>query len=459
MSLVKSGRLNISVIDRAVSNVLQTKFAIGLFDEPMTNSSKEEIAMMDNSSSRQLALEAALQGIVLLKNDENTLPFQQSNIENLAVIGPVTTLLEAYTGSYANLGANVVMILDALKQRNIQYEYSQGCSLLNVTIDSSMLNATIELAKKADHIILMLGDNTGKPNETTGEFYNRVDLELSGGQLPLIWEVITNANANAKVVIVLLNGRPVTFGTGLHNIFAINLGINNVYMNNLTRDNALLSIIPSLLTAYNPGEEGGNALLDIIFGEFNPSAKLTSSWPQSAAHIHSNHGTHSPYQKEYIGDNNKPYLYNSIEPLFPFGFGLSYTAVTHSKISNGNIKQVVQNCKWKISLNVTNESPDLDTYEIIQIYYTKWVSEIVRYELSLAGFSKVFVPKGKTVSVDVDIYADSLTYYDAYNKQWILESGPCFFYDGKNAKEYNHWSSVQFNISQRVVNPCKFWQA
>eukprot|EP01084_Bolivina_argentea_P122311 216738_1 len=462
VSLVHNGRLNISVVDRAVSNLLYTKFAIGLFDEPMVNSTKYEIEMIDNSSSRLLALEAALQGIVLLKNDKNTLPFSVSDVKNLAVIGPVVTMEEAYTGSYANLGANVVMILDALQKRNIKFEYSVGCSLLNITIDDKMLNDSIQLAKKSDHIILMLGDNTGKPNETTGEFGNRVDLELSGGQLQLIWEVIINAKSDAKIVVVLLNARPVTFGTGLYNIFAVNLGINNIYSNdNISRDNGLLNIIPSLLTAYNPGEEGGNALVDIIFGKINPSGKLTSSWPQSASHIHSMHGTHSPYQKKYIGDYNKNYIYNTINPLFPFGFGLGYIEgqIIHSKISHGNIKEVVKNCKWKISLSVTNKSPYYDSYEIIQIYYTKWVSNIVRYELSLAGFSKVFVPKSKTVNVDVDVYADSLTYYDQYNKQWILEDGEYYFYDGKNAQQYNYWSTVQFNVTQQIINPCKFWHA
>eukprot|EP01084_Bolivina_argentea_P213059 362002_1 len=462
ISLVKNGRLNVSVLNRAVSNLLHTKFAAGLFEQPMVNSSKQEIDSIDNATFRRLALEAALQGIVLLKNDNNTLPFNLKNVKHLAVIGPVSDFEEAYYGSYANIGADIVTILDALKNRNISYEYNIGCSILNVTIDPKTLNDSIKIAKKSDHIILMVGDNTLKPNGTTGEFSNRVDLELSGGQLQLIWEIIINAKVDTKIVVVLLNGRPVTFGTGLYNMFGVNLGINDVYLNpNQTRDNGLLNIIPSLLTAYNPGEEGGNALIDIIFGDFSPSGRLTTSWPQSAAHIHTMHGTHSPYLKEYMGENkgNNGYLYNTVYPLFPMGFGLGYAEIIHSKINNENIKEIVKNCKWRISLSVTNKSPTYDSYEIVQIYYTKWVSNVVRYELSLAGFAKVFVTKGKTVNVNVDIYADSLTYYDQYNQEWVLEDGTYYFYDGKNAQEYNYWSTLQFNISKQIINPCKFWHA
>merc|ERR1711933_44991 len=112
------------------------------------------------------------------------------------------------------------------------------------------------------------------------------------------------------------------------------------------------------------------------------------------------HSEHSPFQKEYMGERlgNANYLYSTIDPLFPFGFGLGYAQIVHGKMTDA--KEVIKNCKWRVSVDVSNKSPTYDSYELVQLYFTKWVSNIVRYELSLAGFSKVFVPRGQTVTVD-----------------------------------------------------------
>lgn len=305
------------------------------------------------------------------------------------------------------------------------------------------MNEALNIVKSSstEYVIVMVGDTS----ETIGENTDRVDLELSGGQLQLINNIITIKPNNT--IVILLNGRPTTFGTGLFNQYGTYANGNN-----------LIDSIHTLLSAYHPGEQGGNALLDIIFGNFNPSGKLSSSWPQSSSHVHSN--MHSPSLKLFQGHENFNYVYNTISPLFPFGYSyqngyINDNDITHSKLIS--LVPIVENCKWKISLNVTNNSSIYDTYHIIQIYFMKWVSDVVRYELNLGGFAKVFLPKNSQQMVDVYITADSLAYYDAYNDRWVLESGLYYFYDGKDTWNYDYYSTLLFTLEQTFYNPCKFW--
>ena len=169
---------------------------------------------------------------------------------------------------------------------------------------------------------------------------------------------------------------------------------------------------------------------------------------------------HSPYNKKYNGDNNKNYVYNTVYPLFPFGFGLNYLSENDIIHKYWKINEIKENCYWVLSINVTNNNKEYDQDEVVQIYYTKWVSKIVRYELTLAGFTKVRVPKcGETVTANIDIYADSLSYYDIDTNEWILEQGEYLLYDGKSAKEFNFYNTIQFNITKSIYSPCKFWEA
>eukprot|EP01083_Nonionella_stella_P065225 170705_1 len=442
--LMKNKLMNMSVLNRAVSNILHSKYASGLFDEPLvTNITAARINIINNSTARRVAKEAALQGIVLLKNNAKLLPLDANKVSSLGVIGPVADDEGSYYGPYCNTGADVVTIVDALrdsKKYDFTLHIARGCDAKNLSISDELMEEAVSAAIQSDYVLLMVGDTL----RTVGENTDRVGLEVPGGQLYLINEIL-KVKGN-KTIVIYLGGRPAVFGSGLWNMFA-STTTNGIGV----RDNALLNRVNALLSAYHPGEEGGNALLEILFGESSPSGRLSTSWPQSAAHVHS---PHSPFLKAYQGHENFNYVYNSIDPLFAFGYGLSYADILHS--DKPRIVEVIRNCKWILSVDVVNKSP-IAAYEVVQIYYTKWVSDVVRNELELAGFEQVFVGAESTVSVNVTIDADSLSYYSTDTNQWILESGVYYLYDGANAKQYDFWSTTQLTVADKVTNSCKFW--
>lgn len=439
---INHGLMNMTTLDRAVSNILHSKISVGLFDTPMVqNYTHARVAIVNNATAKRVAKEAALEGIVLLKNKNNILPLDATKISSLAIIGPVANDQGAYYGPYANAGAEIITIIDALKASN-QYNFNlsivPGCDAKKLSIVEKDINEAVSAADKSDYVLLIVGDTL----KTDGENKDRVGLELPGGQLYLMSQVL-KVKPN-RTVVVYMGSRPGTFGTGLWNRFA-SITSDGV------RDNAMLVEINALLSAYHPGQQGGNALVEIIFGKVSPSGRLSTSWPQSAAHVHS---LHSPFLKAYQGHENFDYVYNTVGPLFPFGYGLSYANITHS--NHPVIKETKQYCQWNLQVEVNNHSP-FPSAEVVQIYYTLWVSDVVRNELELAGFQKVLVPPNSSIKVNVVINADSLSYYSTREKKWILEDGLYYLYDGKNAKEYNAWSTSKLSIPQQISNPCKFW--
>ena len=304
----------------------------------------------------------------------------------------------------------------------------------------------------------MVGDSL----TTIGENIDRVGLDLPGGELYLMNKILSIKPNNT--IVIYFGGRPATFGTSIWNMYISSIYLNDEILHNKDisnniksqniRDNSLLfNKINVLISTYHPGEQGGSALFDIIFGMFNPVGRLTTSWPQSSSHVNQ---LHSSYLKLYQGHENMNYVYNTIDPLFPFGFGLSYyndSLMVHDKMT---IVEKIANCQWIVNINITNKTP-MDSYHIIQIYFTKWVSDVVRYELELAGFEQVFIKTGETIEANVIISADTLSYYDSIDNEWILESGEYYIYDGLNVKDYNYWDTQQIIVTDSVKNPCKVW--
>lgn len=366
---VREGSLPQSDLDRAVKSVLRVKFALGLFDRPMTDPGLKARTYR-SQAHLDLSLEAARQSMTLLKNDGHLLPLSKS-LQRIAVIGPNGDA--ARYGDYENEsnGEHMSMLRGI---RDIVPETS-------VVFDSGKdIAAAIAKAKDADVIVLGLGEWQG----ISGEGFDRSDLGLPGNQEQLMESVVATGK---PVVLVLENGRPLT----------------------ITWAN---DHVPAILEAWYPGEFGGKAIAETLFGENNPSGHLTISFPRSVGQL----------PDFYNSDRSRTHKYVDIDglPLFPFGFGLSYTSFRYDQLavqapapgSNGEIL---------VTANVTNVG-DRSGEEVAQLYIRQDVGSVVTPDRSLEGFSRVSLKPNETKNVSFHIPQSQLAVWDTDGK-WKVEAG------------------------------------
>jgi beta-glucosidase len=283
LDAVKQGKVPMSILDEAVRRILRGKFQTGLFDHPISDPAKKKI--LDNPAHRELTKILAHQSTVLLKNQNNALPVDKTKLKSIAVIGPNAVDINAQVGGYTNYGAKVVTVLDGIRNHlpDVEVTYDIGCSVM--TNDLSNITRAADLAKTTDLAIVVVGDSDASCQESWGgREGDRTSLDLSGGQLSLIQAIL---DTKVPTVVVMINGRPQTFGP----------------------DNALLNRIDALLEAWRPGEEGGTAIADIIFGDVNPSGKLPATFPRSVGQIG---GPSHPYFKKKRQYDDRKYTF---EPL------------------------------------------------------------------------------------------------------------------------------------------------
>ena len=344
-------------LDKVVTRVLRQKFAAGLFDG-RSFVPYDKIPLLDSPLHRQLALEAAEQGIVLLQNKNKTLPMplkakkvalfgafaSEVGGKHGAKPGSGSAAATALVGSYVLNGAHVVTIDAALKEEGADFSYIAGCKAFGQAgspADPEDLPRAVALAKESDVAIIVLGDD----ERMCGEWQDRDSLDLGGGQLALLEAV---AGLAKKTVVVLVHGRPQTFG-----------------------DNSVLEKVDAMVAAWRPGEEGGHAIINIITGRANPSAKLAQSWPRTVGHVGSGS---TPWLQRVRGkwvSNNKGCDYDSDgrcydsytstdflpTPLFYFGAGLSYTVSTQAICRCFVVsKPALRDCLWSQSYSYSGLS-------------------------------------------------------------------------------------------------------
>lgn len=308
--LVENGKLDNATLDRAVSNILAKKFASGLFDHPTLDPSMA--ANVNAPTHRKAAREAAIQGTVLLKNDGGLLPLQASKLNNIAVVGPFADDVQAMHGGYSpgpigpppyskeaqsapGRAVVSVTVAGALKARGFNITLVQGSDggRGGPAAPKGGIGAAVEAAKGADFTVVVTGATScsccGKCGN--GEAGDRQDLTMEGDQLELISAI---SNTTSKFVVVLIHGRPLSFGP----------------------NNAILDQIPALLAAWRPGEEGGNAVADLLFGDAVPSGRLAQAWPLSAGYIH---GPSNPWFQTHTAMTGGMY--------FPNGDGTPFSAL------------------------------------------------------------------------------------------------------------------------------------
>lgn len=369
-NLVESGEVPERVVDEAAADVLRIKFELGLFDNPYQTSEERERGAMLTEGSRAIAREAAVKSMVLLKNENKILPLKAD--ARIGIFGALAADQGQMTGAWA-IGArqeDCVSIVEACGARGISYQYSEdGKDLLKIAASSDVLVAAI-----------------GEQKEESGEAASRADITLGGEDLALVRDLLATGK---PVAVVLFNGRPLAIPE-------------------------LAEHVPAILEAWHPGVEAGPAILDVLFGDVNPSGKLTATFPAASgqcpmyyAHINTGRpGGKSKFTSKYL---DAP-----VEPVYPFGYGLSYTTFAYDNLAAEQTGEAVH-----VSVSVTNTG-SRDGDEIVQCYVQDTAAKRVRPVRQLKGFEKVSLRAGETKTVDFVIPFAELSYYD-----WNMEEVPC----------------------------------
>ena len=396
--LVKEGRVSIDLVDDAVRRILRKKFELGLFDDPYKYSDpKREEKALNNPEHRKAALEMAEKSIVLLKNENQTLPISKST-KTIAFIGPMVKEYKANMGFWAvelpevNYDKWVVSQWDGLQNKvgkNTKLLYAKGCEVTGDNKDG--FAEAVATAKQADVVILSVGER----HDMSGEAKSRSDIHLPGVQEDLIKAVM----ATGKPVVVLINaGRPLVF--------------------NWTADN-----VPAIMYTWWLGTEAGNAIANVLFGDYNPSGKLPMTFPREVGQvpIYYNHfSTGRPAKDENSTNYVSAYIDLKNSPKFPFGYGLSYTTFDYSglKLSSNKIKS---NETIKVSFQLKNTGK-VAGEEVVQLYLKDKFGSVVRPVLELKDFQKLKLNAGESKTIEFIIDKEKLSFYN--NKlEWVAEPG------------------------------------
>jgi beta-glucosidase len=412
---LNEGKVSIATIDEAVRKILNAKYDLGLFHDPyrycdLSRPTKDIFTQEHKAIARKVATES----FVLLKNDKQLLPLQKKG--TIAVIGPLADAKEnmAGTWSVATRQENSIALLKGLQnasQNKFKVLYAKGSNLTEDekleelgTMFGKTLNRdkrskeeliaeALEVANQSDVIIAALGESA----EMSGESSSRTDLEIPKIQQELLAALLQTGK---PVVLVLFNGRPLVLNTEKENV-------------------------PAILNVWFGGSETGNAIADVLFGDENPSGKLTMTFPRNVGQIpiYYNHkNTGRPLgNKEGIFEKFKTnYLDVPNEPLFPFGFGLSYTSFSYKNLRVSK-DQFPKEDSITVSVEVTNTG-NFDGKEVVQMYIRDLVGSITRPVKELKGFEKVFIKKGETKTVTFTISEEDLKFYN-YDLDFVAEPG------------------------------------
>lgn len=387
IQLVKDDKLKESSIDKLVSELLKYKFILGLFDDPYVN--PDEIRNDEKlKNNRKIALKAAHETITLLKNENNLLPLDPNQKKTIAVIGPNAD--RKLLGGYSGTPAYYTTVLEGIKDKvgpGVNILYSEGCkntvggawdedtvTLPDPEENRKAIKEAVKTAWNADTVILVLGDNEQTSREAWSKIHlgDRPNLELFGMQNELVEEVM---NTGKPIIVVLFNGRP----------------------NSISR---IAENIPSILECWYLGQESGKAVADVLFGDYNPTGKLPISIPRSVGHI--------PCHYNYKPSARRGYLFDDITALYPFGFGLSYTEF---EFSNLNLEKdtIPVNASVKVSVDIKNTGKVLGE-EVVQLYIHDTVSSVTRPVKELKGFKKIALQPGESVTVDLEILPEHLSF-------------------------------------------------
>lgn len=416
-SLVKEGKVKEATIDDAAKRILRMKFEMGLFENPYKYCNEEvELATVGKKEFQEGVLDMAKKSIVLLKNDNNLLPLKKSG-QKIALIGALANDKTSPLGNWriAADDNSAVSVLEGLQKYNgNQLTYKKGADVaigttlfvketkINTT-DKSEFAAAIEAAKNADVVVMVLGEH----GLQSGEGRSRSEIGLPGVQQELLEEVY---KVNPNIVLVLTNGRPLAIPWAAKNI-------------------------PAIVEAWQLGTQSGNAIAEVLYGDYNPSGKLPVTFPRSVGQLplyynHMSTGRPSTNDPESVFWTH--YIDEKTSPQFPFGYGLSYSKFVYSNIQV-NQKSFTKDGEITVSIEIKNNS-NVKGKEVIQLYIQDLFGSITRPVKELKDFKMIELNPYETKTVTFKITEKTIEFFTA-NKIWEAEKGDFKVYIGGNSQE------------------------
>lgn len=401
---IKDGLVEGSVLDTAVARVLRMKFNLGLFDRPFVDE-KQVVKKVGTEANRAMARKVAQESIVLLKNEGNLLPLKKT-IKRIAVVGPnadnVYNQLGDYTAPQAD--GKVKTVLDGIRAavgKGTQIDYVKGCAIRDTS--NSHIQEAVAAAKLSDVVVVVLGGSSARDFKTSyqatgaanvdinavsdmesGEGFDRVSLDMMGDQLRLIQEL---EKIGKPIVLVTIMGRP------------LNLNWASVH-------------VPAIVNAWYPGQEGGLAIADVLFGDYNPAGRLPVSIPRSVGQLPVHYNHNKPKHHDYVEMTAKP--------LYAFGYGLSYSKFDYSNLLV-DVKEEENDFVCTVSFDVENKG-QFNGDEVAQLYVIDEVSSVVTAVKQLKRFERKTIGAGKREQISFQLTKEDLKLWAVDNK-WKTEKG------------------------------------
>jgi beta-glucosidase len=392
-ALVRAGKIKESQLDELIAPMLRWKFKTGLFENPFVDPSEAE-RIAGCEAHRPVALEAAREAITLLKNEKNLAPLDPEEFRVIAVIGPNAD--RELLGGYSGKPKFYTSVLEGIRARvgeRVEVPYSEGCKITvggswnqdlvtpsDPAKDIRQIQEAVEVAKKSDIVILVLGENEQTSREAWSKTHlgDRAQLRLLGRQEALVNAIVTTGK---PVIALLFNGRPLEI-------------------------NYLTQVVPVIFECWYLGQETGRAVADALFGDYNPSGKLPISLPRSAGHL--------PVFYNHKPSARRGYLFDDVSALYPFGFGLSYTTFEFKNLRLSR-KKIRSDESTTALIEVSNTGKRAGA-EVVQLYIRDRIATATRPVKELKAFAKVLLQPGETKTVSLEITPESLAFHNAEMK-------------------------------------------
>ncbi len=397
---VREGKVSQGDVDRAVGRILRLKFLTGLFDDASVDPDYAE-KITNNAEHQQPALKAAHEAIILLKNQNNLLPLDRTKYKRIAVIGP--NAAELHLGGYSDNPGRGVSILQGIKNKvgsTAEVLYSEGCKITETppdwnadkvvlgdpALNAKRIAAAVQVSKKADIVMLVLGENEQTSREAWAPTHegDRDNLDLLGNQDDLVKAILATGKPTA---VFLIHGRP-----------------NSI--------NYIAANVPAVLDGWYLGQETGTAVADVLFGDYNPGGKLPITVPRTVGQLPDYYYQKPSAKREYLG--------TSTQPLFPFGYGLSYSTFKYSNLRLAP-ETIGPQGQTKVSVDVSNTSK-IRGDEVAQLYIRDDVSSVTRPVKELRGFQRITLDPGQSHTVEFMLGPEQLSFLD-HDMQRVVEPG------------------------------------
>ena len=402
--LIDEKQIDLSVIDDRVRDILYVKFKEGLFDAPYRDEEKANTILRQDEHLK-LARQASHESIVLLKNEHSTLPLDPSRLKKILVVGPNANATSSSISRYGALGVDIISPLEGIKNHlgsSASIEYALGCELHDeqwpyseivdqaiTQQEQSLIDEAIKKGKEADVIIAVMGED----ETMVGENLSRTSLDLPGRQRDLLKAL---KKTGKPVVLVLIHGRPLSINYAQQHLDAI-------------------------LSGWFPGEFGGEAIADVLFGDYNPGGKLSTTWPACVGQIPLNF-PFKPYSQAGQAKSGPNGTGESrlVDPLYPFGYGLTYSTFSYQNLKVDNQLSTTSG-QVTISFDITNTS-EVAGDEIPQLYIQDEYASVITYEWQLRGFDRIHLKPGETQTVSFTLQPDHLSLLNR-DMQEVVEPG------------------------------------